>query len=170
MISLDLVNHRAFEKALDEFPKRGYKWANRVLRGSVTELFRRILSRTPARTGRLRGGWRISGGGGASAFSELGIQEYAFGLAQRREVRMERDKVGTRTLARAKGTIDSLDLRRGDLSINIYNNVRYAKYVEFGTARMAPRGMLRTSVAEWPSIVRSRTALGGRLGGYGGGE
>lgn len=168
MISIELTNHRAFEAALDEFPKRAYKKINTILRASVTELMRRILHRTPVRLGILKGGWRV--GGGAGVASELGIQEYAFGLAQRREVSMERDKTGTRTLAKARAAIMALDVSKGNVKISIYNNVRYAKYVEYGTPHMAPRGMLRTSVAEWPSIVASRVALGGRLGGYGGGK
>lgn len=37
-------------------------------------------------------------------------------------------------------------------SIEIYNTKDYAGYVEFGTSRMAPRAMLRTSLSEAQEI------------------
>lgn len=38
-------------------------------------------------------------------------------------------------------------------SIDIYNTVEYAEYVEYGTPNMAPRGMLRATLLELPQII-----------------
>ena len=38
-------------------------------------------------------------------------------------------------------------------SIEIYNTQEYAAYVEFGTDKMAPRAMLRTSLLEADQII-----------------
>lgn len=43
-------------------------------------------------------------------------------------------------------------------SVEIVNDVPYAEHVEFGTSRMAPRGMARTTMAEWPRIVNRAVA------------
>jgi len=177
MISMELANLEELIAAVEEFQIKSVKKLNVILRGSVTEFMRRVLSKTPVRTGRLKGGWRISVGGGGGIASELGIQEYAFGLAQRRETGMELDKSeygrgDTKTLERARSTIMSLDITKGDATVTIYNNVRYARYVEYGEGpgRRVAHLMLTSTIAEWPSIVASRAALGGKLGGYGGGE
>jgi hypothetical protein len=50
-------------------------------------------------------------------------------------------------------------LRRGwgftlrKTSLDVYNTVEYAEYVEYGTPHMAPRGMLRATLLELPQIV-----------------
>jgi hypothetical protein len=46
---------------------------------------------------------------------------------------------------------------KGELTaeeIRINNDVPYAGFVEYGTDRMAPRGMLRATVLETPEITR----------------
>jgi len=172
MVNVELANLAEFEKALEDFPKRGYRRANMVLRASVTELMRRILRDTPVKTGRLKGAWRVGGAGGGAGFSsELGIQSRSFGLSQRRETSMEFDKSesGDKTLAKSKGAINSLNLENGNVSIEIYNNTYYAGFVEYGREGRPARHMLTRNITSWPAIVAQFAGMGG-LSGYRGGD
>ena len=61
------------------------------------------------------------------------------------------DKAGTATIARV--TAETLKLKAGEV-IYLVNNLEYARALEYGHSKQAPKGMVRITVAEFPQVVR----------------
>jgi hypothetical protein len=72
------------------------------------------------------------------------------------------DKSGESTISRARSYIKGIQLRDGVMG-QIYNNVNYIVYLEFGSPTGPPIGMMRRSIEEWDSIV---TMIAGKAGGW----
>lgn len=64
------------------------------------------------------------------------------------------ERTRARTPVRSGALKGGWGFRNKATSIEIYNTQEYAAYVEFGTEKMAPRGMLRTSLLEADDITR----------------
>ncbi len=118
-------------RALDQVGAR----TDQFVRAFTLELAQRISRRTPVDTGFLRGSWFATvNGAGAPA----GGPRTPGGASQQLEATLSATKLGD---------VISLD-----------NDAHYAPYVEFGTSRMAPRAMVRTTLAEVPTIARQVAA------------
>jgi len=106
-----------------------------VFRGTCIGLFTRVIRRTPAVTGRLRGNWQTD------------ISSPAQGII---------DRTGE------SGAINeavNVSLR-AELSDSVFftNNLPYAVPIESGTSTQAPSGMLKVSVLELEQVVQQQAA------------
>lgn len=101
----------------------------------MLETFSRVVLRTPVLTGRLRGSWQIS------INSEPGENQ-------------GEDKQGGVVLSFVRGKLDSFDL--GDM-VYFYNYQPYARRIEYGYSKKAPRGMVRVTLGEMNAIVSEVT-------------
>ena len=105
-----------------------------VAREVSQDLAEEVVRRTPVDTGFLRGSW----------FAQVGSAEAAFEPVK--------DKDGAATIASIALDVASKPFKIGD-TISILNQAAYARHVEFGTSRMSPRGMVRSTVADAPQIA-----------------
>jgi hypothetical protein len=159
-----------FAAQVDTFGKKALKTAESVVRRSMLEVFRRIVLRTPVDTGRARSGWRMDSSGGAGMSSDLG----PMGAGSRRRVKSYAtrkwvkggagtfDKSGESAISRARSYVKGISLRDGVMG-QIYNNVNYIVYLEYGSPTGPPIRMMQRSIEEWSSIVNMMT---GKAGGW----
>ncbi|WP_212525853.1 HK97 gp10 family phage protein [Actibacterium sp. MT2.3-13A] len=101
-----------------------------VVRVIALEALRRIVNRTPVDTGRARGNWFVSIGGG-------GV-----------EVTTDVDPAGGVTVTRGGERIAYYEEVEGFPVITIYNNLPYIERLEDGYSKQAPGGMVAVTVAE----------------------
>lgn len=130
---------KSFQQQLDRFSKKLEKRVEAAARGAIVEFGSRVIVRTPVDTGRARGGWQTSigkapGGSAPDRTPEAAQQEL-------------------------EATASTLCL--GD-DVVISNAVEYIGPLEDGSSAQAPNGMIKTTVAEWPEIVRRAVARGRR--------
>jgi hypothetical protein len=129
-----------FEKDLDKFEEEvALEHSNASARAAML-LFAKIVSRTPYDTGRARSSWQISIGSpntdvnNPGRYPQYADSSAAFALA------MAEAKV---KLAGYKYT-----LLGNKPAIWITNRLRYIPFLERGTSKKAPRGMVRLSIEE----------------------
>lgn len=119
-----------FSSDITKFIRKTQGNGDRFIRDFSFNLIERIIDRTPVKTGFLRNSWSAS-----------------------------LDQPSRKTGAPGTGGADlsgiGLVLSQATLKNRIYltNNANYAKYVEFGTSRMAPRAMVRSTLAEADQIA-----------------
>jgi hypothetical protein len=109
--------------------------ADDTMRGVVREMLRRVVTRTPHRTGHAMGNWRVGNGGPVSG-------EF--------EIAGSRDAMFDRVMGRESEVID--ELRYGDAAY-VSNDVPYIERLEHGWSRQAPLGMVAVTAAEAAQIV-----------------
>jgi hypothetical protein len=63
------------------------------------------------------------------------------------------ERTRARTPVRTGNLRDGWGFKLKDTSIEVYNTQPYATFVEYGTDKIAPRAMLRTSLAEADQIT-----------------
>lgn len=122
------------------------KWVSKVkvdmdqaFRELALEMARRIIERTPVRSGNLRGAWR------AGLNSMPVVDDRA----------TPDDRDGSATLAWIKAVIDQAKV--GD-AIYIANGAAYAAKMEFGSSTTEARGMIRLTVLESQAIANEVVA------------
>jgi len=103
-----------------------------VIRKISLDLFRRVVMKSPVDTGRFKGNWQVQIGSIPGGTLKLD------------------DKAGTATIARV--TAETLKLKAGEV-IYLVNNLEYARALEYGHSKQAPKGMVRITVAEFPQVV-----------------
>lgn len=103
-----------------------------VVRKISLELFKRVVIKSPVDTGRFKGNWQVAIGSIPSGVLQID------------------DKDGTATLS--KITAATLGLKAGQ-TIYLVNNLEYARPLEYGHSKQAPKGMIRTTIAEFPQVV-----------------
>ncbi len=105
---------------------------NRFVRWLALEVLRRVVLRTPVKTGRLRGNWQI------------GINASPDGIVDKN------DPGGSQTIQSGTGKIMSVKFAQ---QIFITNNLPYAIAIEDGHSKIkAPAGMVAVTLAELRSI------------------
>lgn len=107
-----------------------------VARKVALEAFRRVILKTPVKSGRARGNWQCAIGEIPDDVLELD------------------DKTGTATISRA--TAESQNFKAGEV-IYLVNNVPYINKLENGSSKQAPAGMVATTVLELGGIVKDAT-------------
>lgn len=114
--------------------KRVAKRLDRMLRGTVDEMAKRVVSRTPAGSGMARGSWYATVGkpNGTAA-----------GKA---------DKQGSATLSRIRRTVAKA---KAGNTVYLMNNADNIRTLENGVPGQAGHGMVRRTVAEAGTIVRN---------------
>ena len=103
-----------------------------VIRKISLDLFRRVVMKSPDDTGRFKGNWQVQ-----------------IGAIPKGTLKLD-DKAGTATITRV--TAETLKLKAGEV-IYLVNNLEYARALEYGHSKQAPKGMVRITVAEFPQVV-----------------
>lgn len=127
------VDATKFNKTLQRFVNRNVpEKFNAIMVKVVADLATSTILLTPVRFGYLRGGWNVS-------LDRIGD-----------EVPEKPDPGGQATLSEIKSRLQSFKKQRKTgfigRTVYFYNNVIYAQYIEFGTEKIAPFAMLRTSL------------------------
>lgn len=123
------MNGNEFVFAIDKFINKAGANIDRFMREFPQDLAEKVVENTPVLTGNLRANWTAA----------IGVPDRAFNGVP------GDDPMGriALNLSKAKG---------GD-TIFITNNTEYGPYVEWGTSRMAPRAMVRKTLAQAPAIA-----------------
>lgn len=116
-----------------------------IVKKVCIDIFSRIAERTPIDTGRARANWNISFG------SEPPTEEESFGGFDDIKKSKKKGKTGrSQQVAQVlRNKIDGFDFDLTDEYIIIYNNVHYIEYLENGTSRQAPAGMVAVTLTEF---------------------
>lgn len=120
-----------FDAQLEQWPRKLQRILDRAAREACLELTRRVIQRTPVKTGALRGGWQAG----------VGAPPPGQGSP---------DPQGAAALERAARAVR--DMGAGDV-FRLVNRLPYAGAVEYGSSRRPPRAMLRASAAEFDRIA-----------------
>jgi len=127
-VAIRFKNLNQFNRELTIFGKTTVPAEHLKLQKRIAlDLLRRIVFRTPVKTGRARGNWQV-----------------ALGAASGSEIE-NLDKEGNSTFgagASEIGTAKPYGL------ITVFNNVKYIKFLEGGSSSQFPQGMVRVSLAE----------------------
>lgn len=127
-MTIRIRNLREFNLELENFGKKVVPEAHLALQKKIAlDLLRRIVFKTPVDTGRARGNWQTNvGAAGSSAIERL-------------------DPSGNTAISEGLG---ALAAARPFGLITIFNNVDYIRFLEMGSSRQAPAGMVSVSLAE----------------------
>lgn len=118
----------SFASIVKGFSKEAEMAVEKVVRAFAFEVTRRVVLRSPVKTGHFRSQWQI------------GIEQEPTG-----------DTSGD-PLSEAKAKLSTWKLK-GQKTIFVTNNLPYAWRLEFGWSKQAPSGMARITVAEGIAIM-----------------
>lgn len=121
-----MANGRTFNAQVRDWAAKFPDKMDALARQTAQEVSQRVVTATPVDTGFLRGSWQPSIG---------------------------RPGPATPGDASAKVALTISGMRAGDM-FYMTNGAKYAKFVEFGTSKMAPRYYVTDNVKRWPVIVR----------------
>jgi len=127
----------SFSDDLNRFENKVKNRLTVVPRKIALEVLRRVVMRTPSRSGRARGNWQTSVG--APIETELGKQHNA--------------PAGGAPISRGAQVISGWDAT--NVSIFLMNNVPYIQRLEDGYSDQAPSGMVKITVAEFEGIAEA---------------
>lgn len=127
-------NLAQFNKELDDFAKKVPERATIIQKKVVLEALRRLVFRTPVKYGRARGNWQVT-------------------IAEPSEGQVEiMDSEGSATISKGLSALTGLP----DFQVVwISNNVDYIEFLEHGSSKQAPEGMLAITVEELRNWLRS---------------
>lgn len=118
----------SFASIVKGFSKEAEMSVEKVVRAFALEVTRRVVLRSPVKTGHFRSSWQI------------GIEQEPTGNASGDPMSDAKAKLSTWKL-------------RGQKTIFVTNNLPYAWRLEFGWSKQAPSGMARITVAEGYAIM-----------------
>ena len=105
----------------------------RVTKKLALEALKRVIQKSPVKTGQFRGNWNVS------------VED------RDEKTTTDRDPEGTKALLRGIATINGLGKAR---PIFVTNALPYAMRLENGYSKQAPLGMVAVTFAELQSIAR----------------
>ena len=143
----------SFGLDVDKWCKGSLAKADVCSRKIVLTMFRRVVLRTPVRTGRARGNWLCTLD--SPAMPTLGLAAVN-----------DTDKSGRATIATITEGVQAWQAVTGR-SILLTNNLPYIEELEHGYSRQAPSGMVAVTVAEFGGIAED-AAANQQLGNFGG--
>lgn len=126
-----------FAADLEKFAQAVEARLGEMRRAVASEIFERVVARTPVATGRARASWTMTDG------------------APSRQVALP----GRRTPAEASAEArrNATATFRDPFAVTwIVNNAPYAEALEFGASDRAPQGMVRVSLAELAAGIANR--------------
>lgn len=127
-MSIRIRNLGEFNAELERFGRRVVPEQHLALQKRIAlDLLRRIVFKTPVDTGRARGNWQTSTGEGNNRALE------------------RLDPSGNNALAQG---VSAVSAAQPYGLITIFNNVEYIRFLEMGSSRQAPTGMVAVSLAE----------------------
>ncbi|RKH05076.1 HK97 gp10 family phage protein [Corallococcus carmarthensis] len=121
-----------FSKQVQASVKATQAKANEVVRKTALGVLANVVTASPVDTGRFRGNWQV------------GIAERPAGTVE------AEDKDGSGTISREGAKLEGVEL--GD-TVFITNNLPYARRIEFGWSQQAPKGVVRTTLAQLDEIL-----------------
>lgn len=125
---------------LDKYIAKAQGDLGKVARKIVLTAFRRVILRTPVKTGRARGGWLCTIGTPAIPTEGLAAVN-------------DTDRSGRNAVAGAEEGVGMWDPLTGKAVI-LTNNVPYIGRLEHGSSTQAPNGMVAVTVAELGGIAQ----------------
>ncbi len=126
------MSGRQFNADIRAWAKKANANLDALARQTAQEVAAQVVQKTPVDTGFLRGSWQPS----------IGAPTDAVGSA---------DPSGA--TAQSQVTLVAAQFNRGERFFMI-NNAAYARFVEYGTSKMAGRYFVNDTVADWQAIVR----------------
>lgn len=123
-----------FSKSLGSFKVKSIAEADRVRRAIIIELFNSVILDTPVDTGRARANWQVSTG------------------AQKTDVIDSTN--GQRAIDEVETVVNASP---EDETIFLTNNVPYISFLEYGSSKQAPAGMVRKNMARIWGIIRANS-------------
>lgn len=123
---------------LDRFKAHSLEQLDLVSRKIALEAFRRVILRTPVKTGRARGNWQCTTGGPATG--QLDVE----------------DASGAKAVSVMQAQVQGWKAISGT-SILLTNNLPYIGRLEHGSSIQAPSGMVAITIAELGGIVQEAT-------------
>lgn len=130
--SLDKFNAEVKEFFQKKLPSEVIKAQKKL----VLEALRRVVQRTPVDTGRARGNWQVSIASPAESVLDAS------------------DKDGGGTISKGLAAMASLPPYQ---IVWISNNVDYIEFLEEGSSKQAPQGMVRMTVLDLRRMIRDGT-------------
>lgn len=121
-----------FSKQVEAFVKAAEGRANEVVRKAALGILANVVTASPVDTGRFRGNWQV------------GIGDRPAGTLD------SEDKEGSGTVSREGAKLEGVAVGE---TIYITNNLPYARRLEFGWSAQAPKGMVRTTLANVNEIL-----------------
>jgi hypothetical protein len=109
-----------------------------VVRKITFEAFKRIVLKTPVDTGRARANWGV----------EIGASSTTYDITAS-------DKSGSATLNKSLNGVSAWDCTG---SIFFTNNVPYIGFLEYGSSKKAPQGMVRVTMEEMLAWINKVSA------------
>ena len=122
---LNVTNLQAFQKSIRNFAEKTRQAPVTVAKKLILELSRQTILLTPVDTGRLVGGWQVSGGDRPVVFN---VGESNPSEAQK------------------KAEENTLQLKPEQGIFWLANNVDYARHQEYGSSRNRGKFMLQTAL------------------------
>lgn len=122
---------KEFMAKLGDWQKATEAKLDALARQVCYEMGFRVVMKTPVDTGFLRGSWQPS-------------------IGQPADAKGATDPAGAKALSDVSLTI--ADVKAGD-RFYMLNNASYARFVEYGTTRMAARYYVSDTVANWQGVV-----------------
>ncbi len=122
----------SFELDIARFVEKAKGNIDLVVRKVALDVFKRVIMKSPVKSGRFRGNWQVAIGSVPAGTLELN------------------DKAGTATIAKVTAT--TLQMQAGQV-ITLVNNLAYARRLEYGWSKQAPNGFVRLTVTEYGAVV-----------------
>ena len=134
----------SFSAAVDKFNKKANESMDRTVKRTVIGLGRAIVNRNPVGTPATTGvnGYR---GGRSKANWQYGLNSIPTSVIE------DFDPDGNRTIA---GIAASVPTKAAGNVHYIANNVEYIKFLENGSSRQAPNGMVARTILDFQQIVQ----------------
>lgn len=130
------MQHQNFELQISNWVNKVKASVDEAFRGLVLEMAKRIIERTPVKTGYARGQWMAA------------VNAMPVGT-------LPADPDGVATLARIAAVVATAKV--GDV-IYLVNGADYSAALEYGRSEQAPAGMVRVTIMEAPAIAKQVTA------------
>lgn len=123
----------SFTVDLDRFLGREHAKREDAVKKTATEVFSRVIMRTPVDTGRARSNWTATIGQHTAATTD-----YA-------------DPTGISAISAASAVVSGWNHEQG--SVWLSNNLPYIGPLEYGHSKQAPVGMVGVTIAEFDGIA-----------------
>ncbi|MCY1042715.1 HK97 gp10 family phage protein [Corallococcus sp. bb12-1] len=121
-----------FSKQVEAFAQAAKGRANEVVRKTALGILANVVTVSPVDTGRFRGNWQV------------GIGDRPAGTVD------TEDKDGGAVISREGAKLEGVEVGE---TLFITNNLPYARRLEFGHSQQAPKGMVRTTLANVREIL-----------------
>jgi len=121
-----------FELDIRRFSEKLEKRAKVVLQKTAMDIDRSVVLLTPVDTGQARGGWNVGVNG-------VNLEE------------ADTDKSGQKTISENERSITRAEAPD---TIYVSNNVGHIEYLEDGSSKQAPNGMVAKTLKRFPQFVR----------------